>query len=419
LIIQSASIDALASGVLAGNTAAAASITGSIGAVGVGLNVGSGLGPVDAGSLLFGPFREGLPSLLAVPSRGGAAPYLDLGPVLPLAKPPVFALIPKQHPSVRVGPQSGGGTAEAAANRSFQTPVLNSLLESAGGAANRSQTGVVEGRVRFDGVGDPVPEAGRVDSRRVTTAVAIMLAGSMMLSRTNLLGRRVIAEDGLSAAQVQTAAERNFRTAAEWVASNAADLRLNRDTVISINRILTRDLLDDAIAGDPDFRADSTPFFRWLETESHQVLDREGPEGLAYRIHFKLTRMHGFPDANARTARLLADLVLLQNGLAPAMHASLKDYFEKGTGVSRRRINHATRKSYWREAIALGQRMNAHPEMLTRYSTPSPEDIAYLEALREDPNHGLKGRYRQPEKGAGGSGGESSRGRSARGPPSE
>lgn len=430
LILQSAPLDALASGVLAGNTAAAASISASIGAVGAGLKSGSGLGPVNASSLLFGPSPGSLPSLLAAPSRKATAPSLELGPVLDP--------IPKRHPSISVGLRSGGETAvridsrarpgkNAAKNPPLRNPILDSLLQAAsggrllpaGGAANRPHPGVVEGRMRFDGGGEPAPAVDRVNSSRVTTAVAIMLAGSMMLSRTNLLGRRVIAEDGLSTAQVQATAERNFRTAAEWVANNAADLRLNRATVIALNRILTRNLLDDAIAGDPDYRADSAPFFRWLETEVPQVLESEGPEELAYRIHFKLTRMHGFPDANARTARLLADLVLLQNGLAPAMHTSLKGYFEKGTGVSRRRINHTTRRSYWHEAIALGQRMIAHPEMLARYSTPSAEDIAYLEALRADPNHGLKGRYRQPEKDAAVAGGEPSQGRSARGPPSE
>jgi Fic family protein len=55
-------------------------------------------------------------------------------------------------------------------------------------------------------------------------------------------------------------------------------------------------------------------FFNWLFTEKN-----EHPLVIAAEAHTKFVNIHPFIDGNGRTARLLMNLILLQNGYVPAI----------------------------------------------------------------------------------------------------
>lgn len=202
----------------------------------------------------------------------------------------------------------------------------------------------------------------RSDPHWRTVALDIMIAGSLNVSRTATLGRIYTASDAMTHDEVKDLAVNNFRRAAEFVLDNADALPLSLDTAITLNKILTQGgLVPEPVRGDPyyngddAFRSEVRQFYEWLSSQKGAAFAREHPVELAERLHYVISHFDEFIDSNGRTARLMADLVLIKAGLAPAFYMGIGDYFARGS--VRSGVSPAQRLEYFRSVVAEGQRM--------------------------------------------------------------
>jgi Fic family protein len=78
-------------------------------------------------------------------------------------------------------------------------------------------------------------------------------------------------------------------------------------------------------------------FFEWYYTHKTQLSIAE----LAAWVHYKLVYIHPFIDGNGRTARLLMNLVLIQNGYPPAviLNVDRKVYYRLLKDADREKYN--------------------------------------------------------------------------------
>jgi hypothetical protein len=164
-------------------------------------------------------------------------------------------------------------------------------------------------------------------ARREDACVAIIVHGSSALSRTTS-GIAVSIRGGdpdQSATQIHERARRDLRSAAERVVESAADLPLTLATAQRLNRLVTRGTVlwdRGELVG-----TRAQPIYAWLESPEAQRLARTDPVTLAEQVHFEISAVDAFPDGNGRTARLMADLILLRSGRAPAFFGSRAAYF--------------------------------------------------------------------------------------------
>lgn len=265
-------------------------------------------------------------------------------------------------------PARGGAMSVAGA-----VALLRPALENADAGANPWEL-VFDG-VRARAASSPVDVSKlvpRSDTDWRAVALEIMTRGSLNVSRTAAIGRIYTAEGGKSHEEVKDLATANFRRAAEFVLDNADTLPLSLETVIKVNKILTKGgLVPESIRGnpyyngDPEFHVEVRQFYEWLASAQGAAFAREHPIELAERLHYVISHFDEFLDSNGRTARLMADLVLIKAGMAPAYYTDIDDYFTRGS--VRSGVSPAQRLDYFRELIAAGQEfMRADVELLRR-----------------------------------------------------
>jgi hypothetical protein len=201
-----------------------------------------------------------------------------------------------------------------------------------------------------------------------STAREIMLTSSLALSRTRVHNRRHLAPVTVETSEIGQLAERNFREAVDLILQEHTMLAVDLTAARVLNRLLRRDLVPDEIRGRYDHRSPSGYAFEvdgfighrpkdfyitWLGSDQARQLQADSPIEFAEIVHNSIAALDSFPDGNGRLSRLMADLILLKAGLAPAFYTSMSDYFARGnprSGVSRE-----VRKAYFREAVARGQ----------------------------------------------------------------
>ncbi|MCA9581929.1 MAG: Fic family protein [Myxococcales bacterium] len=190
---------------------------------------------------------------------------------------------------------------------------------------------------------------------RKTKMHDVMVEGSLQASRTTSLGRlprrlrgkipnfirmqkplrkKYAPRAGLPGDELVRIASKNFEIGVGFVLANARRVPLNAETATHVNRIVTNGLVPRKVWGQIDYRRDPSAFYRWLESPEAQVLETTDPVALAERVHHEISRLDSFPDGNGRTARLLADFVLIRNGHGPAYYPSKAEYFAFGNSRS-------------------------------------------------------------------------------------
>ncbi len=199
-------------------------------------------------------------------------------------------------------------------------------------------------------------------------ALKIILDGSLNVSRTKVLSRRFMAPESLKEQQISELAEVNFKRAAEYMLENFEHLEVNLATAEVLNKIITKGLVRDAVLGKYDYRPSTVyaheidsphirgfpaGFYPWLESAATQTMIKKYPVEMAETLHNDMMALDSFPDGNGRTSRLLADLVLIKSGLAPAYYTPMKDYFARGT--VRANVAREVRKAYFQEIVERGQ----------------------------------------------------------------
>ncbi len=194
----------------------------------------------------------------------------------------------------------------------------------------------------------------------------LILLGSLNVSRTKVQGANLLVTT-LKGQQVTDLAEKNFSQAIDYILENYQDLPINLTTAQEINKILTKGLVPENDLGNPLYRPDgiqpqeldffigSQPkdFYQWMESEAARKLIKDNPVLLAEIMHNTLAANDAFPDGNGRTSRLMADLVLLKAGYAPAKYTNMDDYFAHGN--SRAAVTRFFRKIYFDEIVRDGQ----------------------------------------------------------------
>ena len=94
-------------------------------------------------------------------------------------------------------------------------------------------------------------------------------------------------------------------------------------------------------------------------------------------MHHDFSNLDAFPDGNGRTARLLADLVLLKAGHAPAYYTDIADYFARGSITAQG--SRASVQRYFHEIVERGDRAMKTGQ-LDPNATPGAD---VLKAIRE------------------------------------
>ena len=146
---------------------------------------------------------------------------------------------------------------------------------------------------------------------------------------------------------------------------NAGSLPLNEATASTLNRMLTEGgLMPEEVRGnmyyngDAAFHQEERQFYEWLSSPKGTSFAAEHPVELAERVHYVISHFDAALDSNGRTARLMADLVLLKAGLAPAFYmGGIGDYFQRGS--VRSGVSPETRLAYFREMAENGRKMMA------------------------------------------------------------
>ena len=209
-----------------------------------------------------------------------------------------------------------------------------------------------------------------IDRTARSVYLRIMLRGSLQVSRTRVLGRRFMAPSSVSDRHIPDIAERNFREAAALVLDHAHELPLTQATATELNRILTRDLVPDDVRGQATYRRDPSAFYRWLGSAEARDLGARDPVALAERVHHEIATLDAFPDGNGRTSRLMADLVLVRSGHAPALYTDMQDYFERGG--PREPATRESQVPYFREIVQRGQQFANRSLRRRAAVTPPP-----------------------------------------------
>lgn len=198
-------------------------------------------------------------------------------------------------------------------------------------------------------------------------ALEIMMEGSLSLSRTKSTGRRFMAPDSVTDEQISKIAEVNFRRAARFILENFENLEMNLQTAVTINKILTKELVPEEVRGRFDYRAygDSPEidknigqlpkdfYVTWLSSPAAKLMFKTSPVEFAEVVHNTVVALDSFTDGNGRLSRLLADLALIKSGLAPADYTSMQDYFDRGN--TRSGVAREVRKQYFKEVVRRGQ----------------------------------------------------------------
>ncbi|MCX6126206.1 MAG: Fic family protein [Proteobacteria bacterium] len=200
-------------------------------------------------------------------------------------------------------------------------------------------------------------------------ALDIMVESSKRVSRTIKDGRRSLAPSKVGEDDISEISESNFRVTAENVLENMAELELTKKTAIALNKMLTVGLVpkkdwgnylyrprDAKYANQTDSFVDGDPekLYKWLGSPAAVALFRSDPIALAEIVHNNIAALDSFPDGNGRLSRLMADLVLMKAGMAPASYTTMEEYFSRGT--PRAPVSRAFRQQYFREIIQLGQK---------------------------------------------------------------
>ncbi len=229
---------------------------------------------------------------------------------------------------------------------------INDVIANLDGSTVRNSEGAGWARV-FDNYrtlvdanharGTPLPEhAPRIAknpdpiNRKMREFYRAMMRGTLeVLSPTASLGKKAIAPEELSHEDVMTITYANFERTAQIVLRRAPQLSVSLRTVQEINRSLTVGLVDDSIRGklfhgDAWFHQEVKQFYRFLETPKFRRFMRKFPVEAAHWIHYVISVQDVLPDANSRTSKMMADLILLKAGLAPAYYESMDEFFEQG-----------------------------------------------------------------------------------------
>ena len=245
----------------------------------------------------------------------------------------------------------------------------------------------VRGRAdaRHDSIVDVSHLVSPTDGDWRPAALAMMVKGALNVSRTALMGRKYAADRHLEHEDIRAISTRNYRAAAIYVLDNADTLPLNLDTVIAINKMLTADGLVPADAmgnpyfnGDKKFHREVQQFYDWLASHAGVAFAQHYPMELAERLHYLISHFDSFLDANGRTSRLMADLVLIKAGMAPVFYTDIGDYFKRGT--ARSNVPPKQRRGYFIEQILEGQKIMSRAvlhrrETLSAEGPEVPDDI--------------------------------------------
>ena len=204
----------------------------------------------------------------------------------------------------------------------------------------------------------------RLDPARRRFYLQIMMHGSLNVSRTKVLKRRFMAPRSVRDEQIPRIATQNFRRAARHVLQNHDRMTPSWRTARRLNRMLTRGLVPDDVRGQARFRRDPSRFYRWLSSREARELGRRDPVALAEKVHNRIASLDAFPDGNGRTSRLMADLVLLRHGHAPAYYTRMTDYFARGG--PRPPATRTSQVSYFREIARRGDAVTKRWDQLRR-----------------------------------------------------
>lgn len=206
-------------------------------------------------------------------------------------------------------------------------------------------------------------------AKKKELAFNIMVSSSGKISRTVVLGRRFMAPLSIKNKNISVIAADNFRKAANYILENLENLKINKETAIKINKILTNGLVPNKIRGNYLFRLNGThisqtesfieghpiKFYNWLESDRGRKMFNEDAVRFAEIIHNSITALDSFPDGNGRLARLFSDLALMKSGRAPALYSDMDDYFKRGN--ARSEVSRNARLNYYQEIAKRGQKV--------------------------------------------------------------
>jgi hypothetical protein len=169
-----------------------------------------------------------------------------------------------------------------------------------------------------------------VADARLGTARHLMVEGNTRLSRTLAYAHPHTRALDLDAPEHRRQEARDgLAKAVDFVLARAPTAVPRRDDVIALNALVVGDL-----AGDPGGRLvhdGAEALFRWLDAQGLEPPDATAALAIAERVHHDIAAADAFVDGNGRTARLVADWVLLRAGRAPAFPRSMAAYFARGS----------------------------------------------------------------------------------------
>lgn len=203
-------------------------------------------------------------------------------------------------------------------------------------------------------------------------ALQIMTHGSLNMSRTVRYAKpftRVGIGDKQPADVNRIAAE-NFARAATLVADNATSLPLSFETAAKLNYMLTRSVIPRGAGMLNNPNRPPAAVYQWLQTEEARALLAKDPVGVAESVHHELSKADEFTDGNGRTARLMADLVLLKAGRAPAYYTDIENYFARGS--CRANVSRESQRNHFRHIAARGQALVQRAKASYQATTSPP-----------------------------------------------
>jgi len=133
-------------------------------------------------------------------------------------------------------------------------------------------------------------------------------------------------------------------------------VRISGSPVVLPNPVKVPDLMDD--------------FIEWIVAHSEIH-----PVELAAEAHYRLVAIHPFVDGNGRTARLLMNLILIQNGYPPAIIRT-RDRLKYIAGIEKAQLG-GSKDSYQQVIV------DAVDRSLTIYLKAVEGEVAYVEDARE------------------------------------
>ncbi len=184
-------------------------------------------------------------------------------------------------------------------------------------------------------------------------ALAVMLTTSSPLSRAISYARPYSRQIILNcAADCRRWAEEGFARGARFVVEQASAAALPTCTSIrELNALLVYDQ-DPPTAGQLCSDA-AEPLFVWLETPEAARMAACDPVALAEHVHYEVSARDAFVEGNGRTARLLADWILIRAGMAPVFYRGMRPYFERGS--ARAPCTREAKQRYFLRLVMRGQ----------------------------------------------------------------